>query len=86
MVEKASPVLLLVFGNSYLKEVATNTHPLSQEITIHICHLGFHIDFSSIEKNKGLSPFIPWYISKNGVPLVSTNHNTPILWASALCF
>jgi hypothetical protein len=50
--------LLLVFRNSYLKEVATNTRPWGREITIQNCHLGFHIDISSIEKNKGPSPSV----------------------------
>jgi hypothetical protein len=49
-------ILLLVFRNCYLKEVATNTHPWGWEITIQNCHLGFHIDISSTEKNKGPSP------------------------------
>jgi hypothetical protein len=51
-------VLLLVFKNCYLKEVVTNTHPWGQEITIQNCHLGFHIDISSTEKNKGPSPSV----------------------------
>jgi hypothetical protein len=51
-------VLLLVFRNCYLKEVATNTRPWGWEITIQNCHLGFHIDISSTEKNKGLSPSV----------------------------
>jgi hypothetical protein len=59
--------------NGYPKEVAINTHPWGREITIHICYLGFHIDFSSIE-----------LIPKNAVPLVVC-HDTPFLWALALC-
>jgi hypothetical protein len=55
---KSLLVLLLVFRNCYLKEVATNTRPWGQEITIQNCHLGFHIDISSTEKNKGPSPSI----------------------------
>jgi hypothetical protein len=55
---KSFLVLLLVFRNCYLKEVATNTRPWGQEITIQNCHLGFHIDISSTEKNKGPSPSI----------------------------
>jgi hypothetical protein len=80
--EKVSPILLLVFRNGYIKEVATNAHPWGQEITI---HLGFHIDFSSMERNKGPSLLIPWCIPRNGVPLVSTNHDIPFFWAPALC-
>jgi hypothetical protein len=53
---KSLPVLLVVFKNCYLKEVATNTRPWGQEITIQNCHLGFFIDISSTEKNKGPSP------------------------------
>jgi hypothetical protein len=45
--------LLLVFQNGYLKEVATNTHPWGLGITIYICQLKFHIDFSSTEKKQG---------------------------------
>jgi hypothetical protein len=50
--------LLLVFRNCYLKEVATNTRPWGQEITIQNCHLGFHLDISCTEKNKGPSPSV----------------------------
>jgi hypothetical protein len=77
--------MLLVFQNGYLKEVAINTHFWGRETTIHICHLGFYIDFLYTKKNKGPSPIIPWCISKNGVLLVSTNHDMPFLWALALC-
>jgi hypothetical protein len=87
MVKRSLSVLLLVFKNCYLliKEVATNTRPWGQEITIQIYHLGFHIDFSSTEKYKGPSPLILWCIPKNKVPLVSTNHIATFLWAPALC-
>jgi hypothetical protein len=51
-------VLLIVFRNCYLKQVATNTHPWGWEITIQNCHLRFHIDISFIEKNKGPSPSV----------------------------
>jgi hypothetical protein len=66
---KSLLVLLLVFKNYYLKEVATNTHSWGREITIQNCHLEFYIDFSSTEKNKGPSPLILWFISKSGVSL-----------------
>jgi hypothetical protein len=55
---KSLLVLLLVFRNCYLKEVATNTRPWGREITIQNCHLGFHIDISCTEKNKGPSPSV----------------------------
>jgi hypothetical protein len=48
--------LPLVFRSCYLKEVATNTRPWGQEITIQNCHLGFHIDISSTEKKQGPKP------------------------------
>ena len=79
--KKVSLVLLLVLWNSYFKKIATNTHPWGWKITIHIHHLKFHINFSFMEKNKGLSPLILWCIPKNRVPLISTNHDTPFLWA-----
>jgi hypothetical protein len=50
------PILFLVFRNCYLKDVASNTRPWGQEITIQNCHLGFHVDFSFIEQNKSPSP------------------------------
>jgi hypothetical protein len=55
---KSLLVLILVFRNCYLKEVATNTRPWGQEISIQNCHLELHIDISSIEKNKGPSPSV----------------------------
>jgi hypothetical protein len=82
---KNLPVLLLFFRNCYLKHVAANTCPWGQEITIQNYHLGFHIDFSSTEKNRGPSLLILWCIPKSGVPLVSTNHIAAFLWAPALC-
>jgi hypothetical protein len=53
---KSFPVLLLVFRNCYIKEVATNTCHWGQKITIQNCHLGFYINISSNEKNKGPNP------------------------------
>jgi hypothetical protein len=54
MVKRSLSVLLLVFKNCYLliKEVATNTRPWGQEITIQIYHLRFHIDFSFTETTR----------------------------------
>jgi hypothetical protein len=50
---KSLLVLLLVIRNCYLKEVATNTRLWGREITIQNCHLGFHLDISYTEQNKG---------------------------------
>jgi hypothetical protein len=60
--------------------IATNTHPWGQEITIHICHLEFHIDFSSTEKKRDQAHLFLGAYPKTGYRFASTNHDTPFLW------
>jgi hypothetical protein len=71
---KSLLVLLLVFRNCYLKEVATNTRPWDREITIQNCHLGFHIDISSTEKNKGPSPSVYPKVGYHLFPPITSLH------------
>jgi hypothetical protein len=52
-----------------VKEVATNTHPRGWEITIQIYHLGFHIDFSSIEKTRARAHLLFGVYPKTGYRL-----------------
>jgi hypothetical protein len=53
---KSLLILLLIFRNCYLKQVATNTRRRGREITIQNCHLGFHIDISSLKKTRAQAP------------------------------
>jgi hypothetical protein len=78
---KSLLVLLLVFRNCYLKEVAANTRPWGQEITIQTCHLGFYIDISYIEKNKGPSLV---YTQKQGTTCFHQSHHCIFLGFSPL--
>jgi hypothetical protein len=67
-------VFLLVFRNCYLKEVVANTRPWGQEITIQNCHLGFHINISSTEKNKGPSPSVYPKAGYDLIPPITSLH------------